>query len=97
MVFLFFCVNGLDLLACSHSDLILKSVGLLGWGISLLQGYYLHKPTQTQNKHRQTSMPQMGFEPIIPVFEQAKTFHASDHVATVISKYNGYTIKSEFV
>jgi hypothetical protein len=30
-------------------------------------------------------MPQVGFEPTIPVFEQAKTFHALDHAATVIS------------
>jgi hypothetical protein len=42
-------------------------------------------------------MPQFGFEPTIPVSERAKTFHASDHVATLISKYNGYTIKSEFI
>jgi hypothetical protein len=31
------------------------------------------------------------------VFQQAKTFHALDHVATVISKYNGNTFKSEFI
>jgi hypothetical protein len=29
-------------------------------------------------------MPWVGFEPTIPVFEQAKTFHASDRAATVI-------------
>jgi hypothetical protein len=28
-------------------------------------------------------MPGMGFEPTIPVFEQAKTFHALDQAATV--------------
>jgi hypothetical protein len=31
-------------------------------------------------------MPQVGFEPTIPVFEWAKTFQASDHAAAVIGK-----------
>jgi hypothetical protein len=43
-----------------------------------------HRATQTQNKRTQTSMPPMGFEPTIPVFERAKTVHALDHAATVI-------------
>jgi hypothetical protein len=30
-----------------------------------------HRTTQSQNKHTQTSMPQIGFEPMIPVFEWA--------------------------
>jgi hypothetical protein len=30
------------------------------------------------------SMPQVGFETTIPVFEQAKTVHALDRAATVI-------------
>jgi hypothetical protein len=29
-------------------------------------------------------MPQVGFEPTIPVFEQAKTVHALDRAAAVI-------------
>jgi hypothetical protein len=29
-------------------------------------------------------MPQVGFEPKIPVFERAKTIHALDHAATMI-------------
>jgi hypothetical protein len=41
---------------------------------------------QTQNKLRQTTMPWVGFEPIIPTFERAKTFHALDRAATVIDK-----------
>jgi hypothetical protein len=57
------------------------SVGLLGRVISLPQGRYL---TQTQNKHRQTSMPRVGFEPTIPAFQQRKTVHALDRAATVI-------------
>jgi hypothetical protein len=40
--------------------------------------------TQTQNNRTQTSMPQMGFEPTIPVFEWGKTVHALDCAAIVI-------------
>jgi hypothetical protein len=29
-------------------------------------------------------MPQEKFEPMIPVSERTKTFHALDHVATVV-------------
>jgi hypothetical protein len=46
-------------------------VGLLGRGISPSQGHYLHTEHK-QNKHTQTSktsMPQVGFEPTIPLFE----------------------------
>jgi hypothetical protein len=32
-------------------------------------------PTKKQNKHRQTSMPGVRFEPTIPAFEQAKITH----------------------
>jgi hypothetical protein len=42
------------------------------------------RTAQTQNKHTQTSMPQVGFEPTIPVFERPKTVHALDRAATVI-------------
>jgi hypothetical protein len=31
-------------------------------------------------------MPQMGFEPTIPVFERAKTVHALDRAVTVLGK-----------
>jgi hypothetical protein len=44
-----------------------------------------HITTQTQNKRTQTSMPRVGFEPKIPVFEQEKTVHALDRAAAVIS------------
>jgi hypothetical protein len=43
-----------------------------------------HRTTQAQNKRTQTPMPQMGFEPTMPVFEWAKTVHALDRAATVI-------------
>jgi hypothetical protein len=40
--------------------------------------------TQTQKKRRQTSVPQVGFERMNPVFERAKTFRTLDPAATVI-------------
>jgi hypothetical protein len=43
-----------------------------------------HRTTQKENKRTQTSMPQVEFEPTIPVFERAKTVHALDRAATVI-------------
>jgi hypothetical protein len=43
-----------------------------------------HRTTQTQNKRTHTSMPLVGFEPTIPVFERAKTVHVLDRAATVI-------------
>jgi hypothetical protein len=60
------------------------SIGVLGRVISPSHGRYL---TQTQNKHKQTSMPRVGFEPTIPAFGRAKTVHASDRAATVVGKY----------
>jgi hypothetical protein len=51
------------------------AVGLLGREISPSQGRYL---TRTQNKHEQTCMRQVVFEPTITEFERAKTFHALD-------------------
>jgi hypothetical protein len=40
-----------------------------------------HRRTQTRNERTQTSMPGVGFEPTIPVFERTKTVHALDRVA----------------
>jgi hypothetical protein len=60
-----------------------KSVGLLGRVISPSQGRYRK---QTKNKHKQISMPWLGFEPAVPVFERAKTIHASGRAATVIGQ-----------
>jgi FAD synthase len=57
------------------------SVEHVGRVISPSQGRYL---TQKQNKHKQTSVPQVAFEPTIPVFERAKTVHVLDRAATVI-------------
>jgi hypothetical protein len=44
-----------------------------------------HRTTEIQNKRTQTSMPRVGFEPTIPVFERAKTVHTLDRAATVIN------------
>jgi hypothetical protein len=54
---------------------------------------------QTQNKHRQTSMPWVGFELTIPAFERAKTVHALDRAATVIgsAKHNSSIMKQTFI
>jgi hypothetical protein len=38
---------------------------------------------KAQKKRRQTPMPGVGFEPTIPVFERAKTFHALESAAAV--------------
>jgi hypothetical protein len=43
--------------------------------------------TQTQNIRRQTSMPWVGFEPTITVFERAKAFHSFNRAAALISAY----------
>jgi hypothetical protein len=67
--------------------IILQTVGLLVRVISSSQGLYLNTG---QHKHRintythQTSMPCVGFEPMITASELAKTFHALDCSATVI-------------
>jgi hypothetical protein len=50
-----------------------------------------HRTAQTQNKRTRTSMPQVRFEPTIPVFERAKTVHALDSAATVIGSFFTYT------
>jgi hypothetical protein len=44
----------------------------------------LHK----QKKRGETSMPRVGCEPTIPVFERTKIFHASDRAAILIRYQN---------
>jgi hypothetical protein len=66
------------------------SVGTLGRGISPFQSRYL---TQTQNKHKQTSIPWIGFEPTIPVFKWTKTFHSLDLAVTVIGIFSCSLLK----
>jgi hypothetical protein len=48
------------------------------------------RTAQTQNKRTPTSVPQMGFEATIPVFERAKTVHALDRAAPVIGTIHIY-------
>jgi hypothetical protein len=62
-----------------------QSVGLLGRVISPSQGRYLHTAQHKQNKCIQTSMSRVEFEPMIPGFERAKTVHALDSSATMVS------------
>jgi hypothetical protein len=68
------------------SFLILYTVGMTPWtgDQPVARTLPTHRTTQTQNKHTQTSMPQVGFEPTIPVFERAKRVHDIDRAATVI-------------
>jgi hypothetical protein len=40
-------------------------------------------------------MPQVGFEPMIRVFERAKTVHALDHTATVIGSISSTGLNLE--
>jgi hypothetical protein len=54
--------------------------------INLAQGRYLHTEQHRINAHK-TSMPQVGFESTIPVFERAMTVHALDRAATVIGRH----------
>jgi hypothetical protein len=61
-----------------------QSVGLLGRGVSYAKGRYLHRTIQTQNKRIQTSMPWVGFEHMISVFEWGNSFHALDGATTMI-------------
>jgi hypothetical protein len=57
------------------SFLIFFTVGRTPWTGDQLFARLLpaHGIAQTQNKRIQTSMPQVGFEPTIPVYERAKT------------------------
>jgi hypothetical protein len=68
------------------SFLILYTVGRIPWTghQPVSRPLPTHGTTQTQNKCTRTSMPLVGFEPTITVFERAKTFHALDCAATVI-------------
>jgi hypothetical protein len=52
-----------------------------------------HKTAQTHNKRTQTSMPRMGFEPTIPMFEREKTVHALDRAATLIGFHPPHSLK----
>jgi hypothetical protein len=55
-----------------------------------------HRTTQTQKKRIYTSMPRVGFEPMIPVFERAKTVRALDRVTIVIGSSTNLVLISEY-
>jgi hypothetical protein len=55
--------------------------GLFGLGISPIASFYLHRTIQTQKQ----SMPLVGFEPKIPVFERAKTNRTDNDVSPLFS------------
>jgi hypothetical protein len=66
--------------------LILYTVGRTPWtgDQPVARPLPTHRTTQTQNKRTQLSMRQVGFETTIPVFQHAKTVHASDRAVTLI-------------
>jgi hypothetical protein len=64
-----------------------QSVGLLGRGMSPSQGRYLRIEQHKHRKNTQTSMPRVGFELMIQVFERTKTVHALERAATEIGNY----------
>jgi hypothetical protein len=64
-----------------------QSVGVLGrGGVSPSQGRFLHTGQHKQNKRTETSMPRVGFEPTISVFEREKTVQALDRAVTVTGR-----------
>jgi hypothetical protein len=68
------------------SILILYTVGRTPWtgDQPVAKPLPTHRTIKTQNKFTQISMPRVGFEPMIPAFERAKTVHALDRAVTVI-------------
>jgi hypothetical protein len=69
--------------------LILYTVGRTPWTSDQPDARPLptHRTTQTQNKRTQTTIPSVGFEPMIPALERAKTVRVLDRAATVIGIY----------
>jgi hypothetical protein len=56
--------------------------------VARLLATYTRRTTQAQNKRAQTSVPWLGFEPMIPLFERGETVHGLDCEATMISNNN---------
>jgi hypothetical protein len=73
-------------LAALFSFVNLYAVGRTPWtgDLTVTRPQPTHRTAQTQNKRTQTSMPRVGFEPTIAVFERAKTVHSLDRAATVV-------------
>jgi hypothetical protein len=70
------------------TSLILYTVGRTPWtgDQSVARPLTTHRTTQGQNKRTQISMPWVGFEPTIPLFERAMRVRALDRAATVFGK-----------
>jgi hypothetical protein len=78
--------------------LIFYTVGRTPWmGVhSVSRPLATHRTTQIQNKLTRISMPRVGFEPTIPVFERGKTVHALERASTEIGRPRTYmTLKLE--
>jgi hypothetical protein len=69
---------------CSEQKKVLSNKGSLN---------QLVAPRRNNNPLRQTSMPWVGFEPTIPVFDRAKTFHALYRADTVIGPLSVVYVK----
>jgi hypothetical protein len=52
-----------------------------GHGIGPTQGLYLHTEQHNTEQRGHTSMPRVGFEPAIPLFERPKTVRSLDRMA----------------
>jgi hypothetical protein len=79
-----------DLGRVLSSLIYIQSVGILGRRISPSQGRYLHTE---QYKYVQTSIPRVGFETTISLFERAKTVHALDRATAVIGNKTRRSLK----
>jgi hypothetical protein len=75
----------------------LYTVGKTPWmGVShIARPLPTNGTTQIHNKYKQISMPRVGFEPTITVFERTKAVHALDRAANVIGHiHNSGKLKS---
>jgi hypothetical protein len=52
--------------------------------------------TKTQNKRTQTTVPGVGFEPTVLVFERAKTVHTSEREAAVVYFTHLHILENNF-
>jgi hypothetical protein len=78
LLFLLWLYSPLDLDRFLSFLIYTQSAGRLWGGSARCKVATTHRTIQTQ-----ISMRRMGFEPRIPVFQQAKTVHALDRAATV--------------
>jgi hypothetical protein len=67
-------------------------------GIRPSQGRYLHRSTPTQKirQHASTSMPRVGFEPMVQILGREKLFRALDRAGTVIGYVCSKSHKQHF-